>query len=79
MLSSWSSSGEGGEERDMGNFLGPGHVDQTIRQAIQACWMSLPKKKQNVEEVEKQIRRLVDRALKDLREDRQAFGRDDEA
>ena len=70
------SSGEGGEEQGMGHFFGPGHVDHSIRQAIQVCWMALPKDRQNVEEVERQIRRLVDRAIKDLREDREAFGRD---
>ncbi len=63
----------------MGDFFGPGQVDQMIRQAIQHCWIALPKDKRNVEEVESQIRRLVDRALKDLREDRQAFGRHDDA
>ncbi len=63
----------------MARFFGPGHVDQSIRQAIKMCWMALPKDKRNVEEVERQIRRLVDRALKDLREDHEAFGRDDDA
>ena len=76
---SCSSGGEGDEERDLGQFFGPGHGDQTIRQAIQVCWMALPKDKRNVEEVERQIRRLVDRALEDLQEDRGAFGRDDDA
>ncbi len=76
---SCSSGGEGGEEPDMDGFFGPGQVDQTIRQAIQWCWMALPKDRRNMEEVESQIRRLVDRAIKDLREDREAFGRDDDA
>ena len=70
---------EGDEERDMGQVIGPEHVDFTIRQAIQVCWMVLPKDRRNVQEVENQIRRLVDRALKDLREDREAFGHDDNA
>jgi hypothetical protein len=56
-------------------FFGPGQVDQTVRQAVQMCWMALPKPKRSIGEVERQIRRLVDRALKDLREDREAFGR----
>jgi hypothetical protein len=55
-------------------FFSPQQVDQLIRQAIQFCWMSLPPDKQNVEEVEKQIRRIVDRALRDLREDSESFG-----
>jgi hypothetical protein len=71
------SSGDSGGEEGMSQFLGPGQVDQAIRQAIQLCWMSLPKDKRNVEEVENQIRRLVDRALQDLREDGEVFRRPD--
>ena len=59
---------------DMSDLFGPGHVDHTIRQAIQVCWMSLPKEKRTAEEVERQIRRLVERTLKDFREDGEAFG-----
>jgi hypothetical protein len=55
-------------------FFGPQQVDHQIRQAIQFCWMALPPKRKKVEEVEKPIRRLVDRALRDLREDADSFG-----
>lgn len=55
-------------------FFSPQQVDQQIRQAIQFCWMALPPDQQNVDEVEKQIRRIVDRALRDLREDADSFG-----
>jgi len=55
-------------------LFSPQHVDQQIRQAIQACWMALPAEKQSIDEVENQIRRIVDRALRDLREDAQSFG-----
>jgi hypothetical protein len=55
------------------DFFGPAQIDQTIRHAIQFCWMSLPKSRRTAEELEKQIRRLVDRALRDFREDQQAF------
>jgi hypothetical protein len=55
-------------------FFSPQQVDQQIRQAIQICWMTLPPDKQSVDEVEKQIRRIVDRALRDLREDSDSFG-----
>lgn len=55
-------------------FLTPQQVDHQIRQAIQFCWMSLPPEKQSVDEVEAQIRRIVDRALRDLREDANNFG-----
>ena len=41
---SCESSGESGFDSErMGDFFGPGHVDQSVRQAIQACWMALPK------------------------------------
>ena len=56
-------------------FFGPAQIDQQIRQAIQFCWGSLPKERRKVKELEKQIRRLVDRALKDFREDQKAFGK----
>ena len=57
-------------------MFGPEQVDNAVRQAIQFCWMSLPKDRRTADEVENQIRRLVDRALKDFREDRKAFGKD---
>jgi hypothetical protein len=55
-------------------FFGPLQVDQQIRHAIQFCWMAMPPDKQTVDEVEKQIRRMVDRAFRDLREDSKSFG-----
>jgi len=54
--------------------FGPQQVDEQVRQAISTCWMALPQDRRNIEEVEKQMRRLVDRALRDLREDSAAFG-----
>jgi len=70
---------EGGEGEDaagkMAGFFGPGHVDQLVRQAIQMCWMALPKDRKTSDELEKQTRRIVDRALKDFREDSEQFGR----
>ena len=63
------------EQRLRHIFLGPEQVDQMVRQALHFCWMSLPKERRTVDEAEKQLRRLVDRALKDFREDREAFGK----
>ena len=63
-----------GDAEAMRQWMGPGQVDQTIRHAIHFCWMALPEDKRSIEEVEQQVRRLVDRALKDLREDAAAFG-----
>ena len=55
-------------------FFSPQQVDQQVRHAIQFCWMALPPERQNVDEVEKEIRRIVDRALRDFREDAASFG-----
>lgn len=60
----------------MRDMFGPTQIDQQIRQAIHFCWMGLPKDKRNVDELERQIRRLVDRALGDVREDFDEFFRD---
>ena len=60
----------------MRDMFGPAQIDQQVRQAIHFCWMSLPKEKRNVDELERQIRRLVDRALKDVRDDFDEFFRD---
>ena len=58
----------------MRSMFGPGKVDQQVRQSMQMCWMMLPADNQTVDELEKQFRRIVDRAIKDLREDASAFG-----
>jgi hypothetical protein len=55
------------------SMFGPGQVDQAIRQALQMCWMMLPKEQQTPDQVEAHFRRLVERALKDLREDGATF------
>ena len=76
-IMSFDSSGsddEGAADR-MAAMFGPGQIDRTIRQAILFCWMSLPKDRKTPEELEKQIRRLVDRALRDYHEDHEAFRR----
>jgi hypothetical protein len=63
-------------ERRMADMLGPTTVDHTIRQAIQFAWMSAPAEKRTADQVERIIRHLVDRALKDFREDAITFGRE---
>ncbi len=65
---------DSGNRSHMRTVFGPGQVDQEIRLAIQYCWMLLPPERQNAEEVEKHIRRIVERALRDLREDADSFG-----
>ena len=49
-------------------------IDASIRQAINMCWTALPKERRNADEVEKQIRRIMDRAIRNLREDSSEFG-----
>ena len=63
----------------MRGIFGPQQVDQQIRQAISMCWMMLPKDKKNPDAVAAEIRRIVERALTNLREDTQAFGIADDA
>lgn len=58
----------------MRSMFGPGQVDQSVRQAIQMCWMMLPDDAKTVDELERQFRRIVDRAINDLRDDANAFG-----
>jgi hypothetical protein len=74
-----AKSGDGDDDENpmekMSSMFGPGHVDQTVRSAISACWMALPKERRTAEEVEKEIRRLVERAISNLHEDVAAFGR----
>ncbi|QDT88577.1 hypothetical protein [Gimesia algae] len=58
----------------MRDLFSPAQVDQSVRQALQLCWMLLPQEKRNIDELEQQFRRIVDRALKNMRDDDQAFG-----
>lgn len=65
---------EAGDFDRFKDLLGPHHVDQQIRQAISFCWMSLQGERKNAAELETQIRRIVDRALRDFREDLEQLG-----
>ncbi len=73
MTASAEPSGAGKAWREL---FGPQLVDQHIRMAISTCWIILPPGKKTAEAVEKEIRRVVDRALANLREDAAAFGID---
>ena len=61
----------------MRSMRGPQAVDQSLRQAVSMCWMLLPEDKRNVDAVEREVRRLVDRIVDDMREDAAAFGMSD--
>ena len=76
MVSTCGTGDGGGDPMErMAEVFGPGQIDQTIRQGIHFCWMALPKERRNVDELEKQVRRIVDRALRDFREDHEQFAR----
>ena len=68
---------DGGPEDEsfekMRKMFGPGQVETSVRQAVSMCWMSLAPEKKNIDEVERQIRRILDRVFKGLREDEDAF------
>ena len=58
----------------MRNMFGPFQVDHEIRQAIGMCWMMMPDDRKNPEAVAEEIRRIVERAISNLKEDAAAFG-----
>jgi hypothetical protein len=49
-------------------------LDQQLRGILDMIWMSLPRERQTVGEVEKEMRRLTDRALSNMADDLAAFG-----
>lgn len=53
----------------MRELVSPNQIDHQVRDAIGLLWGILPKERRNVDEVERQLHRIVDRALRDLRED----------
>ena len=68
---------DSGKDREsMRQMFGPHGVDQAVGQAITTCWMMLPDDKRTIANVEAEIRRIVDRALANLKEDAKAFGID---
>ena len=74
------SRGDDGEcsefPQSMRHLFGPTQIDNSISQAIQMCWMSLPEEQRSIDEVERQIMRLVAHALQNARDDFEAFGFD---
>jgi len=71
------ASADKGDSKKMGKAMkamfGPAAVDQQIRAAISTCWMMLPEKKRTPEAVAAQIRRITERALKNLADDAREF------
>ena len=50
-------------------MMGPGGADHTLRSAINMVWMTLPPEGKSLAELEKEVRRLVDRAFENMWED----------
>ena len=65
--------GDEAQMKEFRKFFNPHHVDSLIRNAIQAAWLIMPEEKRNVDEVEALIRRMVDRAFRNMREDLKDF------
>jgi hypothetical protein len=55
-------------------FIGPHGPDGMMRQLVTMVWLLLPQDKKTVNHLESEVRRIVDRALKDAHEDARAFG-----
>ncbi len=65
-----------GDEAQMKKFrkvFNAHHVDTLIRNAIQAAWLIMPEEKRTVDVVERLIRRMVNRAFRNMREDMKDF------
>ena len=62
------------EGHPLREMMGPLGVDMAIRQAVQQCWMSIPEEHRSVEKVEQEVLRIVQRVIRDFKEDAQAFG-----
>jgi hypothetical protein len=58
---------------NMRSMFSPTQVDQTVRQALQICWMMLPNDRRSPEVVEAEFRRIAERAIRDFKEDHKAF------
>jgi len=50
-----------------------GHVDQMLRAAVYSCWMALPGQERNYDELKRQMNRLIDRVIRDMKEDKEIF------
>ena len=63
-----------GDSDKFREMFGPGQIDSQLRSLLQMSWMSLPSDKKSIDELERLFRPMVDRAFRDMRDDRDAFG-----
>lgn len=52
-------------------------VDQGLRECLQALWLALPREQANAEELDRNFKRLADRAVRDFQEDLMLFPPDE--
>jgi len=69
-----SQGSSGPPSADPPDFADPAWMKGHMRQAAAACLMMFPESKGNPREAEAQLRRIVERVLRDYREDAKAFG-----
>lgn len=71
------AKGGEGDQKTMAEMMrsihGPAAVDDAVRRAVQTCWMMLPEERRTVDEVEREIRRVTERALESFRDDAKSF------
>lgn len=74
-----SGSVAGGSPRDamfrqLRDMQGPFAADSAMRQAIMNVWRSLPEESRTIEKVVAESQRLLDRAVREFREDAAVYG-----
>jgi len=65
-----------GDVGDMGDFLGPGAMDQLLLSVVHTCWTTLPPDRRTLDELETEMRRHLDRAFRNMREDEERLKRE---
>lgn len=59
--------GDSDDEERLRELCDAAFVDQHVRQALLFCWLGVPEGQRNVDELERQFRTFVDRAIADCR------------
>lgn len=57
----------------MREMMGPFGPDNSMRQTLMTVWRFLPEEGRSPDRVEQEARRLLERAVRDLREDAEVF------
>ena len=57
------------DPQEFANALGPGAVDHMLRRAMDICWMTMARDRRSVDGLAEEMRRLLERAIQDMRQD----------